>query len=85
MYTLGGKADQPRVKNVIQSVVAASAGLILATALPLARDAVLGTLTLAIALGSFALLVVTRRIDTFWVVLASAGLALVGDSLHLHF
>ena len=51
MHYLGRKADQPRVKSVIQAVVAASAGLILATALPLAHDAILGTVTLAIAGG----------------------------------
>ena len=69
---LGARADRPRVKSVIQALTLGGAGLIVSTAVPLARDAVTGIPLLTIAVGSFLLLSFTR-IDTVWVILGSAA------------
>jgi chromate transporter len=74
---LGARAEQATVRRVIRAVTLAGAGLILSATLPLARDAVQGSLTLIVALASFAVLSFTR-IDTVWVILASAALGLLG-------
>jgi chromate transporter len=73
---LGKRADQPRVKSAIQTVTIAAAGLVINATAPLARDALTGWMTAAIAIGSFFFLVLTKR-DTIWVIGVSAlvGLA----------
>jgi chromate transporter len=63
--------EQPRVKSVLQTVVIASAGLLFAAAIPLARDALTGPVTVAIAAISFALLI-TTKLDTLWIILGAA-------------
>jgi chromate transporter len=78
---LGRKAKHPRVKSVLQAVVLASAGMLLATALSLAREAVSGVLLLLIALGSGLLLVFTR-LDGIWVILGSAVVCLIADAVY---
>ena len=45
--------EHPRVKSILQTVVVASAGLLLAAAIPLARDALTDPLTVAIAVATF--------------------------------
>jgi len=64
------------MRNAIQALVFAAAGLIAAAAIPLARDAVAGPAAVAIAAGSFLALACTR-VDTVWVVLASATAGLL--------
>jgi chromate transporter len=49
VHFAGRKIEHPRVKSVLQSVVIASAGLLLAAAIPLARDALTDPVTMAIA------------------------------------
>src|SRR5258708_3202379 len=49
----GRKIEHPRVKASLQTVVVASAGLLLAAAIPLARDALTDPVTIAIAVVSF--------------------------------
>jgi chromate transporter len=73
---LGARAERPAVKRMIQGVMLAGAGLILASAIPLARDAIQGFATLAIAAATLLLLALTR-VETLWVILgaAAAGLA----------
>ncbi len=71
---LGRRAEQPRVRSAIQATMRAASGLILEATVPLARDAITGPLAVAIALGSFLFLVLTRR-ATLWVI---AGAALAG-------
>lgn len=73
---LGARASRPEVKGAIQAVMLAAAGLVVSATVPLAKDALVGPLTVAIALGSFLFLILTRK-DTVWVVLGSAvaGLA----------
>ena len=73
---LGSRAQHPRVRSATRAVLLAGAGLLLAAAVPLARDAVTGSLTLGIAAASF-LLIAFTRIDTIWVMLGAALLGLV--------
>jgi chromate transporter len=70
------RAKHPRVRGMLQSVVLASSGLLVANALPLARDAIVGPITAVIALaGAGALL--SKRVETHWVIAASAVVSLV--------
>ena len=72
--------EHPRVKSVLQTVVIASAGLLLAAAIPLARDALTDPVTIAIAVVSLALLL-TTKIDTLWNILGAAVISLSASSL----
>ena len=73
---LGRRAAQPAVKSAIQCVTLAAAGLIIDATIPLARDAITGPGTAAIAIAS-ALILAFTRCATVWVILgaALAGLA----------
>jgi chromate transporter len=75
MRWLGRSASNARLRGAIRAVVLASAGLVLATALPLARDAITGTLPLGIVVVSFVLLSFAR-IESAWVMLGAAALGL---------
>lgn len=68
---LGRRADRPAVKSAIRAVTLAAAGLVVTTTVPLARDALTGIFPLAIAIGSFLFLALTKR-ATIWVILVSA-------------
>ena len=65
------KAGHPRFKAILQAVVLASAGLLLAAAIPLGRDAVTDMLTAGIAVATVALVVWTK-VDTLWIILGAA-------------
>ncbi len=77
---VGRRIENPRVKSILQTVVIASAGLLLAAAIPLARDALTDTLTIAIAAVSFVLLL-TTKLDTLWIILGGAVCTLSATSL----
>lgn len=77
---LGRKAEQPRVRGAIEGVLAAAAGLLAASTLPMAREAITGPLTGALALGSLVLLTATR-VDVGWILLAAAAAGLLGAAL----
>ena len=77
---LGARAARPAVKNAIQCVMLAAAGLVISSTVPLAKDALTSPLAVGIALGSFLFLVLTRK-DTVWVVLGSAAAGLLGKLL----
>ncbi len=77
---LGARARKPRVQSAIQALIFAAAGLISAAGVPLARDAVTGPGTLAVGVASFLVLAFTR-VDTVWVILASAAAGLLGTLL----
>ncbi|MEO8051131.1 MAG: chromate transporter [Acidobacteriota bacterium] len=74
MSWIGKYAEIPRIRSAIHAVILASAGLLMAAAIPLARDAAAGPLAIAIIVVSFVVLAFTR-IETWWVML---GGALVG-------
>jgi chromate transporter len=78
-YT-GRHIEHPRVKAILQAVVLASAGLLLAAAIPLAHDALTDWVTVAIAAVSLALML-TTEIDTLWIILGAAVSSLSASSL----
>jgi chromate transporter len=83
VHFIGRKMQHPRVRGV-QTVVIASAGLLLAAVIPLARDALTDPLTVAIALATIALMLAIE-IDTLWIILIAAALSLSASSLSLVF
>jgi chromate transporter len=82
VHFVGRKMENPRVKGVLQTVVIASAGLLLAAVIPLARDALTDPVTIGIALVTLALLLATK-IDTLWIILGAAVISLSATSLGL--
>jgi chromate transporter len=78
----GRHIDHPRVRSVLQAVVIASAGLLLAASIPLARDALTDPVTIAIAVVSLIILL-TTELDTLWIILASAAVSLSASSFGL--
>jgi chromate transporter len=75
VHFVGRKMENPRVKSVLQAVVIASAGLLLAAAIPLGRDGLTGPATIAIAITCFVLLLATK-LDTLWIGAAIISLTL---------
>jgi len=80
VHFVGRRLEHPRVKGVLQTVVIASAGLLLAAAIPLARDALTDPVTVVIALVSLVLLL-TTKIDTLWIILGAAVISLSASSV----
>jgi len=74
---VGAHVDNPRLLGAIRASTAASAGLVLAANVPMARDALTGPFLAAIALASFGVFSFTR-IDSVWVILVAALLGLLG-------
>jgi chromate transporter len=73
----GRKAENSRVRSMIQAVTVTAAGLVLSICLPLARDAITGALPMAITAVSFLILNFTK-VETLWVILGSAFAGLLG-------
>ncbi|RII30730.1 MAG: chromate transporter [Geobacter sp.] len=78
----GRRAEHPRVKAALQTVVIASAALLLAAAIPLAKDALVDYMTIGIAVASLALLLKTR-LDSLWIIFGSAAVSVVISFLPL--
>jgi chromate transporter len=78
----GQHTDHPRVRSVLQTVVIASAGLLLAASIPLARVALTDPVTVGIAAMSLVLLL-TTELDTLWIILGAATVSLSASSLGL--
>jgi len=77
---LGARFEQPAVRSAIQALTLAAAGLIASATIPLARDALHGPLSLAIAAASFVFMAFTNR-DTLWIVGGSALIGLLTGAL----
>ena len=75
MSWIGKYANLPRIRNAIRAVILASAGLLMAASIPLARDAATGPVAIAIILVSFIVLTFTR-VETWWVMLGAAAVGL---------
>lgn len=73
---VGRRAEHPRARGMVRSIILAGAGLLLSATVPLARDAIAGPLPLLIASGSLLLALLTR-IDTLWMVLGAGLLGLI--------
>jgi len=77
---VGARAERPAVRSAIQSLTLAAAGLIASSTIPLARDALHGPVSIAIAIGSFCFMSFTQR-DTLWIIVGSALVGLVAGSI----
>jgi chromate transporter len=73
---LGRRASHPRIRDAIRGLLLGSAGLLLASSVPLARDANTGPLSLAIMIGAFLVLSFTR-LDSAWLMAAAAAVGFV--------
>jgi chromate transporter len=82
MHFVGRKLENPRVKTVLQTLVIASSGLLLAAVIPLARDGLTDWLTITIAVITVILLFVAK-IDTLWIVLGAAAASLAASAASL--
>jgi chromate transporter len=80
MRWVSAHADNPRFRSMIQGVLLASGGLLLAASIPLARDAITGLLAMAIVVTCFGLLSFTR-LDTAWLILGAALSGVAGKLL----
>ena len=78
----GNKAQHPRVKGVLQAVVLSSAGLLGASAFPMAREAATDVFTIGLLIVSV-LVLLTRKVESVWVVLSAAMIELAASSVHL--
>ena len=72
---VGARADRPRLRSAIRASMTASAGLLLAATLPLARGALTDGVLISVAAGSFLLFAFTR-LDSVWVIVAAAATGL---------
>ncbi len=77
---LGRRAERPRVRGAIEGVLAAAAGLLVASTLPMAREAVIGPFFGLLTLVSL-LLLSTTRVDVGWVLVAAASAGLLRAAL----
>lgn len=82
VHFAGRRVEHPRVKTVLETVVLASAGLLLAASLPLTKAAVTGPVMLLITLATIALMAKTK-IDTLWIILGAALVASATSALIL--
>lgn len=82
LHVVGRRLENPRVKTVLQTVVIASAGLLLAAAVPLGRSALTSPLYLAIAAITIVLLLKTK-LDTLWIILGAAVISTSASALNL--
>jgi len=73
---IGARADRPRLLGAIRASTAASAGLLVAAMVPIARGALTDGMLMAIAGASFAVFSFTK-IDSTWVIAAAALTGLV--------
>jgi chromate transporter len=76
----GRKAEHPRVKATIRAVVMASAGLLWAAAVPVARETATDPITIGIIVVSLAVLL-NRKIESVWVIFFSGVLQIAAFSL----
>ena len=74
----GKRAQHPRVRGMLQCVVLASATLLVLAAIPIGREALDGWLPVAIAAAALPLLI-SRRINTLWIIAGAAALSLTGS------
>lgn len=69
-------SDHPTFRRALDSILLAAAGLSLASALPLAQDAITDWRGLLLGLAAGAVLL-RSKVDSFWVILGSAAVALL--------
>ena len=78
----GRRAQHPRVRNMLQCVVLASATLLVLATIPIGRDALNGYLTIGITVVALPLLLM-KRINTVWIIIGAAALSFTGSMIGL--
>jgi chromate transporter len=76
------RAQHPRVKGMINTVVLASAGLLWASAVPLTREIAPDPFTWGLLAVCTAVLL-TRKVESLWVVISAGLVELAASSLHI--
>jgi chromate transporter len=82
LHFLGKRAERPVIRDALSAVVLSSAGLIVYAVLPMAQSTVTGVVPLVLAAASCAILI-RKRVNTVWVVLASAAVMLAAAGVGL--
>jgi chromate transporter len=83
LHFIGRRAESPRIKQILESVVVASAGLLFSAAIPLARESLTDLVTVVIAAATI-ILMVTKKADSLVIIGGSAVLTLIASALRLH-
>ena len=83
MRFIGHRAENPRLKQTLESVVVASAGLLFASAIPLARESLTDTVTILIAAATL-LLMITKKVDSPIIIAGSAILTVIVAAARVH-
>lgn len=83
MRFIGHRAESPRMKQIFESVVVASAGLIFVSAIPLARESLTDVITVLIAVTTLYLMI-TKKVDSLIIIAASAVITIIAAALGLH-
>lgn len=81
MRWLGRHASHPRVRDGIRGLLLGSAGLLLASSVPLARDAIVGPLSIVIMAGTFLVLAFTK-LDSAWLIVIASLVGLAARLVH---
>lgn len=82
VHHVGKRMEHPRIKVILQTVVLASAGLLLAASIPLAHDGLTDWVSIAIAAVTMVVLL-TTEVDTLWIILGAAVISLTASSFGL--
>ena len=73
------QAEHPRLRSALQAVVVASAGLLLAAAIPLGLNALTSLVTILIAIAT-CILMLTTKLDTLWIISGASIVSLSAAS-----
>lgn len=74
------KMKNPRVRSILEAVIVASASLLVAAAIPLAKDALTDPVNITIALVGFIFLLRTK-VDTLWIILVAGIISTTAHAL----
>ena len=80
---IGPRQEHPRIKQILECVVAASAGLLFTAAIPLARESLTDFITVLIA-ATTVVLMLTKKADSLVIIGGAAVVTLVAGALRLH-
>jgi chromate transporter len=80
MRFAANRAEHPRPRSALLAIVVASAGLLLAAAVPLLLSALTGPVIVTIAVLTVALML-TTKFDTLWIILGAALATLAASSV----
>ena len=82
LHFIGRRAESPRITQILESVVVASAGLLFSAAIHLAQESLTDFITVFIAAATV-ILMITKKADSLVVLSGAALLTLVASTLRL--